>query len=529
MVFDHDALWYSGSFTLGELLARVPGVFLVRSGWYGRPEVVHYAGQGASSVELFWDGFAIDPLGRDSAGMDVSQISLGLLQRVEVEILPTALRVYLFSDAQIVRRPRTETSFSTGDASTNTYRIRYLNRWKGGTGLGVGVEFLGTGPGLAGSGNASDLTIWAKGSWVPSTRLGVEYQVISTSVSRDSFTVNSIHGASFTIGNPKSHRTDLFLRGYAATRDDGMGLRFDALAGSTSYTDSVAGLNRDQLQGAAILGYRAAHWSSELTTRVRDTSTPFEVEFRAAASPFAAFTVSGSVAARSLLAGRHSLDASLGAEFRPWPALAFHGAARLRDAVAAPAVPTDTAQRVTDVAAGVSITSRLADLDVSVARHGGYAPPLYGVFDSLVPGYPSIPVRTVTATFAIRPTMFLTLSGWYRHPLDALTSAYEPPHHSRLWATFRSRLLPILRRNAFDFIAEVSMEGWSRGALGADSTGAPVLLAGATVIAYRVEMRLLGAALFWTMQNARGERYSIIPGVHASEAQRYGVRWEFTN
>jgi hypothetical protein len=201
----------------------------------------------------------------------------------------------------------------------------------------------------------------------------------------------------------------------------------------------------------------------------------------------------------------------------------------VRDAVAAPAVVTDTAQRVTDVSAGVAFTSRSADLDVTFVRHGGYAAPLYGVFDSLVPAYPNVPVRTVTASFAFRPTMFLTLSGWYRHPLDPLTSAYEPPHHSRLWATFRSRLLPMLRRNAFDFTAEVAMEGWSRGALGADQTGAPLLLRGATVLDYRVEMRLVSAALFWTFRNARSERFSVIPGVDASQGQRYGVRWEFTN
>jgi hypothetical protein len=529
IVFDRDALWFSGAFTLGELLEHVPGVFLVRSGWYGRPEVVHYAGQGASSVELFWDGFALDPLGRDSAGMDLSQISLGMLQRVEVEVLPTALRVYLFSDAQPVRRARTETSFATGDASTNTYRIRYLNRWKDGTGLGVGVEFLGTAAGMTSSGRSSNLTIWGKGSWAPSSRVGVEYQAISVSVNRDSFEVTSAAGAPFNIGNPASHRTDLFLRGYAASRDDGMGLRLDALAGSTSYTDTRAALSRDQLQAAAILGYRAAHWSGELTTRVREASTPFEVQLRAAASPFSAFTVAGSVDASTHVAGRRSMDASLGAEFRPWPALALHAAARLRDAVAVPAVLTDTAQRVTDVTGGVSFASRVADLDVSVARHGGYAAPLYGVFDTLVPAYPSLPVRTVTASFAIRPTMYLSLSGWVRHPLDPVSSAYEPPFHSRLWATFRSRLLPILRRNAFDFTAEVAMEGWSHGALGADRSGTPLFLGGATVLDYRIEMRLLSAALFWTLRNARGERYQVIPGVHPSQGQRYGVRWEFTN
>ena len=95
IVFDHDQLWFSGALTLGELLARVPGVFLVRAGWFGRPEVVQYAGQGASSLEVYVDGYALDPLGQDSTGFDLSQMSLGFVQRVEVEVLPSAVRAYL--------------------------------------------------------------------------------------------------------------------------------------------------------------------------------------------------------------------------------------------------------------------------------------------------------------------------------------------------------------------------------------------------------------------------------------------------
>ncbi|HXY20366.1 MAG TPA: hypothetical protein VEH83_10265 [Gemmatimonadales bacterium] len=530
IVFDHDALWFSGALSLGELLAKIPGVFLARAGWFGRPEVLHYAGQGAASVELFWDGFAMDPLGRDSAGFDLSQISLGLLQRVEVEVLPTVLRVYLFSDAQLVRRPRTETSFATGDASTNTYRIRYLNRWKDGVGVGVGVEFLGTAASNSSTSHSNNLTVWGKGSWSPSPRLGVEYQAVSMSVDRDGYPVNAADGTPFTLPNPKSHRSDVFFRGFAATRDDGMGLRFDALAGSTSYTDSSAALDRSELQGAAILGYRAERWSSDLTARVRDTSTPFELQLRAAASPLSLLTVSGSVDGRTHTGARHSLDASLGAELRPWRALAIHGAARLRDAVASPAVLTDTAQKVTDVSGGVSVTGSLADLDVTYTRHGAFRAPVYGIFDSVVPGYPSLAVRTVSASFAFRPALFLSLAGWYRHPLDPVTSAYEPPHHARVTATFRSRLLPILRRNAFDFTAEVGVESWSHGAMGVDANNLPVRLPGAVVFDYRAEMRLLGAALFWTIRNARDEHYALVPGVPMPPpAQRYGVRWEFTN
>jgi hypothetical protein len=364
---------------------------------------------------------------------------------------------------------------------------------------------------------------------VPAPRVGVAYQVLSVSVDRDSF---GLAGPSGPIAPPvgKAHRTDLFFRGFVASRADGMGLRFDGLVGSTSYSDTSAALDRNALQGAAIASYRAGHWSSELTARMRDTPSPVEVELRGATSPFASLTLSGYLLGRTHLAGRQSREGALEAEFRPWPALTFHGAVRARDEVAAPQILADSAQRVTDVAAGVSVSTRPLDLDLSFARHGGYTPPVYGAFGAVVPAYPAPGVRTATVTFALRPTMYLTLSGWYRHPLDRSTSAYEPPHHSRIWATFRSRLLPILRRGAFDFIAEGSLEGWSRGALGADATGAPILLKGATVLDWRFELRLLGAALFWTFRNANVERYYLVPGVFMPRVlQRYGVRWEFTN
>ncbi|MFI5038215.1 MAG: hypothetical protein ACHP93_07020, partial [Solirubrobacterales bacterium] len=57
-----------------------------------------------------------------------------------------------------------------------------------------------------------------------------------------------------------------------------------------------------------------------------------------------------------------------------------------------------------------------------------------------------------------------------------------------------------------------------------------LLLKGATILDYRVELRLLNAALFWSIRNARGERYSVIPGLNMPVGnQTYGVRWEFTN
>lgn len=528
IVFDEDALHFLGALSLGELLQHVPGVFLVRAGWFGQGETVAYAGQGAASVELFWDGLALDPLGEDSAGFDLGRFSLGLVRRVEVEVLPTALRVYLISDTQPVRRARTETSFATGDAQTNTYRIRYLNRWAAGTGLGLGVNWFGTNGPTTSPANVSELELWAKGTWTPTARVGVEYQLLRSSLQRQLLTRE---GAP-SLPAVDAHRTDAFVRAYAASRDDGMGLRLDALLGSSSYGDSTGRLERREHQGAAILSYRAPRWSSELTTRLRDARTPLEVRLRGAWQPLGFLTLTAYAARWSHLGDRHSSEAGAAGELRLMRRLGLHGALRWRDRVAEPAVldPPDTAQRVTDWSGGVSAGLSRLSLDVTLARHGFFAAPVYGTFAALLPRGTSIDVTTLTAAFALRPASYFTIAGWYRNPLDPIRAAFEPPHHSRIAARLESRMLTRLRRGVFDLVIEAGMEGWGDGVAGKDSTGNVLVLHGATTVDYLLEIRLVGAVLFWTLRNAAVERYDLLPAYELGRSlQRFGVRWEFTN
>ena len=534
IVFDHNALVMSGALSLGELLRQVPGTFLVRAGWYGLPEVLQYAGQGASSVELFWDGYALDPMGEDSAGFDVGRIPLGLFRRIEVEVLPTVIRVYLISDTQAVRGARTETSFGTGDGTTNSYRLRYLNRWAGGLGAGLGVNWFGTSGAPSTPASSSDLTLWAKGTWAPSTQTGVEYQYLRYSLNREAL-VNPQTMAGVLPGR-RVWRSDGFLRAFAGTRPDGMGLRFDALFGSSSYGDSSAAPARSIAQGSAFLAYRAVRWSLEAGARVRDDRTPFEFDARVAATPLAWVTLEASGISRSLLGGRSSREASAGVSARPLGPLHLRASLRVRDAVAQPSVLADTAQRVTDWSVGAGLRTRRLDLDVALDRHGAYAAPAYGTFAGLVPFGTSQAMRTLTLGLAFRPTPYFTLAGWDREPLvssslgGVTTAAYEPPHHTRMEATFHSRFLPHFRRGALDLLVRVGAEGWSDGVMGTDSTGAVIRLAGHGAVDWLVELRLLDAVLYWSLGNAQIERYETVPGaLMARAAQRYGVRWEFTN
>ncbi len=541
IVFDEDALHFLGALTLGELLQHVPGVFLVRAGWFGQGETVAYAGQGAASLELFWDGLALDPLGEDSTGFDLGRFSLGFVRRVEVEVLPSALRVYLISDTQPVRRARTETSFATGDAQTNTYRIRYLNRWAAGTGLGLGVNWFGTNGPTTSPANVSDLALWAKGTWTPTPRVGVEVQQLRYSLQRQ---LLQREGAP-SLPGVDVHRTDAFVRAFAATRDDGMGLRLDALFGSSSYGDSSGALERRTHQGAATVGYRSAVWSGELTTRIRDTRTPLEIRLRGAWQPVRFVTVSAYAARWTHLpdtsagapeqefreaADRHSSEAGAAGELRLLRPLALHGALRWRDRVAAPAVLADTAQRSTDWSGGVAVALSRLSLDVTVARHGFFEAPAFGTFAAVLPRGTSIDVTTLTAAFSLRPVSYLSLAGWYRHPLDPIRAAFEPPHHSRIAARLESRMLTKFRRGVFDLVLQAGLEGWGDGVAGRDRTGKELVLHGATTVDYLLEIRLVGAVLFWTLRNAGVERYDLLPGYQqARSLQRFGVRWEFTN
>jgi len=527
MIFDRDALRMSGAYTLGELLRHVPGTFLARAGWYGLPEAVHYAGQGASSVELYWDGYQIDPMGDDSAGVDVAAIPLGLFSRIEVEVLPTVLRVYLISDTQPVRRARTETSFATGDAATNTYRIRYLNRARGGVGVGLGVNWFGTSGEPSTPVRESDLTLWAKGTWAPSTTRGVEWEYARWSLERGALSAG--------LPGRRLWRSDSFVRAFAASRPDGMGLRFDALFGSSSAGDTSATPARAIAQGGAFAGYRAERWSVQTGMRIRDERMPLQFEARAAATPLRMLSLEASAVTRRLYGGRTSSELAGTAALRPLGFLQLHGALRLRRVVAQPALLADAVQRVADWSAGVALVTRRLDLDVGVDRHGVYAAPAYGSLAALVPAGTSVAQRTLTVALDYRPTAYLSLAGWYREPLaagvdGAGTAGYEPPHHARIEATFRSRFLPTFRRGALDILLRISTESWGDGVMGADSGGTLIRLDGHGTLDWLAEVRLLGAVLYWSFTNSQLERYETVPGAPmARGTQRYGVRWEFTN
>ncbi len=528
VVFTRADVKWSGAFTLGDLLNEIPGVFVVRAGWYGQPEVVAYAGQGSASVELYWDGYALDGLGADSLGFDGGRFDLGLYERIEVEVLPSVLRVHLISDTQRPRRPRTEVSFSTGDAATNAYRVRYLNRFRNGFGLGLGVSYFGTQGPTTSRGKVTDLGLWAKATWTPSDLFGVEYQAVRRTVEREALAPTQGSGAS--IDGFGANRTDSFLRAFAASRADGYGWRLDAQLGASSWSDS-AGTSVSRVAQAAIdVSYRGRRWSGELLTRQRDGVNPFDATLRGSWSPVRPVTLSGLARRRWVLGGGTLTETDAGASVRPLGALVLHGDLRWRRLDDSVLTTVDTVQRVQDWDLGAGFQSRRLGLDVTVGRHGAFQAPLFGQFDAELPVLTTTGATSVTASWRLSPARWLTLSGWYRHPLGDTTSAFEPPHHSLTRLTFRSMFLPHFRQGAFDVMGRVEMEAWGHGLAAVDTAGNAIVLPGKTVFNFHVQFRLVGAVIFYTIRNPQLVRYSLIPGFEMPRSQqRFGIMWEFVN
>ena len=527
IIFDKDAIRFSGALTLGEILRLVPGVSLVRLGWFGLPELVTVAGQGAASVEIDWDGYPVENLGLDSAGFDTSRFHIGFLDRIEIEVLPTVLRVHLITEMTAIRRARTEVAFATGDAQTNSYRVRYLNRWASGLGVGLGFSYFGTAGPIYSHANIGELGVWLRGGWTTADdRTGIEYQYTQNGLDRHALT--SEGGG--TLGGVKVNRSDSFLRAFTSTRPGGMGWRLDALMGSSHFSDTSGTLDVQVSQASVVGGYRGQRVGSELAVRLRDGPRPWEVSARGAWSPLRRVTLTA-LGRRSWLVGGGALsEADGGASLRLFSFLAVHGDVRWRQLADTIVTAADSLDRVQDWSGGITFTHRVLDLDVGVQHHGAFVAPVFGVLSGAVPVATSAEGSTFTASYALRPTSFLTLHGWYRTPTSQADVAFEPPNHALTMVTFRSRFLPHFRRGVFDVMGQVDLESWGRGIAGTDGSGTPITVPGNSIWNIHVQVRLLGAILYWTQRNPRLRHYAIIPGFDMPRSlQRWGIMWEFTN
>jgi len=527
-VFTRDSIAWNPWYTVADLLGTIPGVYVARGGFVGQPQPVTFAGRGPTAIQIFWDGVEMLPIGPDSVSVDPGRISLFPFRRVEVEVLPALLRVYLVSERHETPSTRSTVRIVSGDFSTGAYAGLFQHRWPSGVGLNLGVDFLSNKGARDIQRDATWFDLWGKLEWTPTPLSSATIQLRQQKYDREPTTPEG------TIGIPgrEGNRTDVLVRILAATRPDRYGLWVDGGIATSVWSpdsgspDSLV-IPRTFRRAFAGLGVRGRRASAEIRARIGDHFTTSAAEARLGWVPIGGIVLSADGSAQRHRGDRRSYRGHAAAGLYIGP-LSVTGDVAMQDAVPAPALPTDTARRTTDFAVRAGLDTRLLSGRVGLVRRDAFDPLPFTGFLGTTLG-PTGETRFVEANAILRLGAW-SLNGWYSNPTSGIVPDFQPPTHGRAALTLRSKFLPTFRSGAFDLKVQIAMESWSRGVAGRDADGAPVELAPATFWEGFLQFEIAGFRAFYSLKNAYNSREQFVPGLeYPRNIQTFGIKWTFSN
>jgi hypothetical protein len=527
IVFTRDSIdWMDGA-TVGDLLSQVPGVYLWRGGFTGRPELVDLQGRGATSAEYYLDGVPFVAAGVDSLAVDPALFSISLLDRVEVERWPGQIKVHLFTRRHDRVAPRTRVAIARGDRDFARYEGDLERRFPVGIGFALAADYLDS-PTASGTGSDySNTQAWGQGSYVPSHRFGIQYQLIHSRPKRKPFTVagttlNDTIGLGYT-----ATRTDAQFRAALRSRDDGTGTGVDLIYARSAWDG--AGVDQQINQLGGIVSYRAPSLSLSASGFHRTRWTPLDVRATLGFAPVGPLAASAEGVLQHHFGGRSSRYVSLAAGLEPVRGLALTGMARLGEQVAAPAIATDTAQKLRDFSAQLGWHRARVGLQVAYERTSAFSPFAYADYLQIPALAPSAAVDWITVSARVAPVQWITLESWYSDPAKGTVDGV-PPTHSLTTATIRSKFWRSFPSGIFDLKAQLSMEAWGRGTIGRDAGGNPINLRGATFFSSQLAIQLQSFMIYWNRDNIAASKLTYVPGFRLPNyGSNFGVRWEFLN
>jgi hypothetical protein len=526
-VFSRDSIEWGHAATVGDLLTQVPGVYLWRGGYIGRPEPVNFRARGASSAEYYLDGVPYVPAGIDSLAVDPALFSLAFLDRVEVERGPGQVRVHLFTRRHDRLAPRSRIAIARGDNDFARYDAELERRYPSGLGFALSADYLSSPTVGVLSSRYSNTQVWAQGSYHPTPWVGLQVQLVRSAPNRRSYVISNA-GVEDTIGpGYKGTRSDGQIR-LSLRRERGeLGPSADLIYSRTRWDG--AGLDQQIEQIGGILNYRMPAISFSGSAFHRTTWTPLDARLSAGLNPIGPFSASAELVHLRHFGGRASDYVDLAAGFEPFQGLALTGTARIGKVVAAPAILTDPEQNVRDYQGAVGWNRGRIGFEVSYGTTSAFAPFGYADFPG-VPLLGSAPrTEWVTARVRLAPLRWLTLESWYSDPRGVAPEGL-PPTHSMTAGTIRSKFLRQFPSGIFDLKLRLSMESWGTGTIGRDSGGAPIVLHGATFLRSLIQIQLDRFQLYWDRWNLSSTSRTYVPGFEIPAfASNFGVRWEFLN
>lgn len=524
IVLSRDSIEWAMNETLGDLLMRVPGVFLWRGGWLGRPEYPNYQGRGATSVEYYQDGLLMVPLGRDSVAIDPSLIALGFIERVEIERWPGLLRVHLFTWRAASRAARSRVGLASGDKDISRYLGVLERRFGKGFGLAVAADYFDAPTGSAFSSGHTNTAYWIQFGYIPTDRFGVQVQTLRMSPKRKAF--ERLQGdtiGDFLRGDRSDDQVRVFYKRGAGER----GLRFDLLYNHSRWQGS--GVSQSLDRAGAVVSLRGAAIQLGGSAMYQSRWTSLDVRGTAGWTGIRGVTLNGEAAFQRHEGNRTSswLGGQAGLQL-PFDVV-LSGAVRAGQVVAAPSIETDSAQTIVDLSGHLSWQRKRLGLELGLTQTDAFrphAPQPFLLIDSL---RSSGTTRWLTVSARVSPLQWMTLEGWYSDPLEGTIDGL-PPTHSSITGTIRSKFLRTFPSGIFDLKLQLGMEAWSDGVIGRDAAGNPIFHGGATFFRSVVEMKLGGLVFFWDRFNLSGNKRSYVPEYLVPRfGSTFGARWEFAN
>jgi len=556
ITFERDSITWSGAETVSELLTRVPGVFLLRGGWLGRPELPNFQARGAASVEYLVDGIPYLPIAGDTVMVDPSMLPLSMIDRVEIERLPGQLRVWLFTHRNDRVAAYSRIGIASGDLRIERYQGELEKRSARGPGLAVAFDHFGV-PVETGGGGYTNTQGVIRVSYVRSPTAGFEAQFWQMSPNREP-TLDPTTGDTLSAVR-HGRRRDLTGRLYFASKNP-TGLQGSLLLSHTQWVDEVRGdsllvetpvldasgnqialdttytfekYRRALDQVGTVLGFRTPTAELQGSAFLRSGWTPLEVRVRGAVTPIRRFAASLEGVVERHAEGRSSRWMTA----RGSVALPFGFAAsavwRLGDQVYHPAVRADSGQHVDDRSVMLEWHSTVADLEGAFVTNAKFVPASYDQYPTIAFMAPSdLLTRTdwLTLSGRVSPRQWFSVSGWYSNPVRYSPDG-QPPRHAMVAATIQSKFLPTFRSGIFNLKLQVSMERWGAGVLGRTADSVAIALPAVTYYRGYIGLQLGSFMAYYDRYNLQGtQNVAHVPGLLVPGfASTFAVRWEFRN
>ena len=541
LVIDRDSITWSGAETVSEVLTRIPGVFLLRGGWLGRPELPNYQAHGAGSIEYIVDGIPFLPIGGDTLMVDPSMLPLSLIDRMEIERFPGQLRVWVFTHRNDRVAPFSRIGVASGDLRIERYQGELEKRSARGPGFALAFDHLGV-PTQEASGAYTNTQGIVRLSYVRSPRAGVEAQFWQSSVNREAI----LDGVDTLSEARHGRRRDFTARAYYGARGL-LGPRVDLLLSRTQWVDEIRGdsvvledstesfekYHRRLTQAGLLFGLRSRAVELNSSVFVRSHWTRLELGSRASIAPirFFAASVEGVVQRHSRsrsskwMTARAGLTLPLG--------VTASAVWRYGDRVYYPMLRADSAQHVDDRSVSLAWHSSFADLEGSFITNAPFRPASYDQYPAIAFIAPSdVLTRTdwVTLSGRVSPRQWFSVSGWYSSPAR-YTPEGQPPKHAMVSATIQSKFLPTFRSGIFNLKLSVSMERWGAGVLGRTADSASITLPAVTYYRGYIGLQLGSFMAYYDRYNLQGaQNVAHVPGLLVPGfASTFAVRWEFRN